>query len=171
MTCLAPEDSAVLVLVAASFVGMLGELAAPQVSDHHSRSAAITAAAGAQGCWALLAMGGITGNAPSLLYAAELSFGIGLGLYHAALDAWLDEAWSQKTDGLPATDRHLTEGYLLYNLGYLGAATLAFPLLYGPPWNASLDLPGSANISVVPYLLALGLAGGAILLRPPDYRI
>ncbi|ABA57795.1 hypothetical protein Noc_1296 [Nitrosococcus oceani ATCC 19707] len=168
LTRLAPEDSAVLILVAASFIGMLlGEVAAPQVSDHYNRSAAITAAAGAQGCWALLTIGGIAGNAPSLLYAAGLAFGIGLGLYHASLDAWLDEAWSQKTDGLPATDRHLTEGYLLYNLGYLGAATLAFPLLYGPPWNASLDLPGLANTSFAPYLLALGLAGGAILLRPP----
>ncbi|ADJ28113.1 hypothetical protein [Nitrosococcus watsonii] len=165
---LAPGDRAVLVLMAASFAGMLlGELAAPPVSDHYSRPAAIAAAAGAQGCWALLTIGGIIGNAPSLIYAAGLSFGIGLGLYHASLDAWLDEAWNRKTGGLPATDRQLTEGYLLYNLGYLGAATLAFPLLYGPPWDASLDRPNLANISLAPYALALGLASSAILLRPP----
>lgn len=111
------NGNAVLILVGISFAGMLiGEVLAPRMSDRFSRSAAITVAASALGVWSLLAIAGITLESASWLYAAGLSFGIGLGLYHSSLDAWLDETLSYET-GRSAADHHLTEGFLLYNLG------------------------------------------------------
>jgi len=158
----------VLVLVGYSFAGMLiGELAAPLLSDRSSRALAIAAAAAGLAAWALLALIGIALESAAWLYGAGLCFGIGLGLYHSSLDAWLDETM-ERDHGHPATDRQLTEGFLLYNLGYLAASILAFPLLYRLQWRMDLYSDAAAVLAPTPYLLALLLAAAAFRLRPPD---
>ncbi len=162
----AAENASVMLLLGFSFAGMLlGEIAAARLSDVVSRSLAIAAAALGFGAWALLAMLGVMLMAIPLLYAAGALFGIALGLQHASVDAWLDAAMEQHR-GHGATDIELSTGFLCYNTGYLVAATLAFPLLFGLDVFASLESAMASQLLTTPYLLCLAMAGTALLLRP-----
>ncbi|MBK1706171.1 MFS transporter [Halochromatium glycolicum] len=165
----AAGGASVMLLLGFSFAGMLlGEIIAARLSDRVSRSLAILASATAFGAWAVLAMLGVVLDAVALLWAAGALFGVGLGLHHASVDAWLDSAM-ERHRGQGATDLELSTGFLLYNSGYLGAATLAFPLLFGLNWSASLESASAPQLVTAPYFLCLVLTGVVFLLRPaPD---
>lgn len=168
----APHSNDKFLLITLTFVGMLaGEILSSRLSDRVSRRVAIDSAGISLAGWAFTVYLSIIFFDSAWFYLAAICFGMGLGLFHASLDAWVDEALSITT-GNRAKDSYLVQGYLFYNIGYLIGASLAFPALLGFQWTTKLP-QGLSSINLlqpIPYFVTMLLSMLILLFHPASSK-
>ena len=154
---------------------LLGEVCAGPVSDRVGRRIALHLSVLALAGWACASIAAIIASSVFPLVLGAISFGIGFGVFHTSLDSWFAEAAETRSD-VTALELRFTQGYAAYNGGYLVGASLAYPLLLGFEWTASMVSINPSDLHFYPYLLAISalLLITAVLLgataHPPAIR-
>jgi len=153
-------------LLAIAFVLMFaGELLAGTFESARERGIPVALVAFA--IWGCLAGSALRLHSASLLLLATVAFGLASGLFHTVVDGWFAGALDEAGRG-DETPRRLTQGWLIYNCGYVAGAGAAFPLLFAGNFGGE---PGAlfqtGRATVAPYVLGSALAlVGAVLLVP-----